>query len=177
MHETSFGRRGFLKASGSAALLASVAGCTGTGGGNGGNSPTSGSDGSPADRVAAFLNADPAAGNFEGTVVDETGTDEVVVEVGASGNGGNFAYAPAAVRIDAGTTVSWQWTGKGSLHNVESVASDSFEGEFQSDFDFTSGDPKESGDPYEQSFDDAGVALYFCGPHKSLGMKGGIVVE
>ncbi|MFC7175591.1 plastocyanin/azurin family copper-binding protein [Halosegnis marinus] len=45
-----------------------------------------------------------------------------------------------------------------------------------SDFDFDSGDPKQTGDPFEQSFDDTGVGLYVCEPHRSLGMKGGIVV-
>lgn len=183
MTDDSLNRRKFVAATGLAAVGA-LAGCTGNGGdgggdGNGGDggdtdtptpSPTPGGDGGTGgaeDRIETFLTAEPATSNYDG-VVDETGKDEVVVEVGAQGNGGNFAFAPPAVKVSSGATVSWQWTGKGSLHNV--VSTD------DSDFDFDSGDPKESGDPFEQSFDDTGVGLYICEPHKALGMKGAVWV-
>lgn len=104
----------------------------------------------------------------DGGYEDHRGQDEVVVEVGASGNGGNLAFAPAGVWVDQGATVVWEWTGQGGAHNVVSAG--------DSDFDFDSGDPKESGDPFEQSFDNTGVGLYLCEPHESLGMKGGFVV-
>lgn len=118
--------------------------------------------------VDDYLTTDPAAGNYDGSIVDETGSDEVVVKVGAEGNDGNFAFEPAAVRISSGTTVKWEWTGQGGQHNVVSDQS--------SDFDFTSGDPKTEGEPFQQSFDETGAGLYYCAPHESLGMKGAFEV-
>ncbi len=156
------GRRRFVAATG-AAGLAALAGCSG-----GGDDPTPTDYTEAEARVAEYLDASVAEDTFDGTFADATGEDEVVVDVGADGNGAAYAFAPVAVRISAGTTVSWQWTGQGGVHNV---ASDG-----DSDFDFDSGDPKQTGDPFEQSFDDTGVGLYVCEPHRSLGMKGGIVV-
>ena len=42
--------------------------------------------------------------NFDG-VVDERGSDSVTVAVGAEGNNGNYAFGPAAIQVDPGTTV------------------------------------------------------------------------
>ncbi|WP_425604203.1 hypothetical protein [Halobellus salinisoli] len=36
------------------------------------------------------------------------------------GNSGGFAFGPAAVRVDPGTTVVWEWTG-GVEHSVAAV--------------------------------------------------------
>ena len=102
--------------------------------------------------------------NYEG-VVDRTGRSEVTVKVGAAGNSGNFAFGPAAVRVDPGTTVVWQWTGKGGSHNV--VADD---GSFESQLSGT------TGHTFEQIFDEEGVAKYYCTPHEAMGMKGAVVV-
>lgn len=156
-------RRRFVAAAGTAGA-AGLAGCS-----------SGGAEATPTDytesetRVAAFLNASVADDTFDGTFVDATGQEELVVDVGADGNGAAYAFAPVAVRVSAGTTVSWQWTGQGGLHNVVSVP--------DSDAEFDSGNPKQDGDPFEQSLDDTGVALYVCEPHRSLGMKGGITVE
>lgn len=170
-------RRRFLVGS-AAVATTGFAGCSGTGDGDGDSgdgdggmdeTPTPPVGASEADqRVADYLNAPPSADNFGGSVVDRTGRDEVVVDVGAGGNGGSFAFDPPAMKISVNTTISWQWTGEGGPHNVVSHA--------DSDFDFDSGDAKESGDPFEQSFDDIGVGLYLCEPHKGVGMKGGFVV-
>ena len=103
--------------------------------------------------------------NYDG-VVDETGSDEVTVKVGAKGNGGNFAFGPAAVKVSKGTKVVWEWTGKGALHNV--VADNG---------DFESEQKQETGYTFSQTFDSAGTHKYYCTPHKTLGMKGVIVVE
>ncbi|MXR22275.1 halocyanin domain-containing protein [Halobacterium bonnevillei] len=81
------------------------------------------------------------------------------------GNGGGFAFGPAAVRVDPGTTVRWEWTGEGGTHNV--VATDDAYGS-----DLLS-DP---GETFEHSFDSDGVSLYVCGPHEAMGMKGAVVV-
>ncbi|WP_198662063.1 halocyanin domain-containing protein [Halorussus litoreus] len=102
--------------------------------------------------------------NYDG-VVDRTGESEVTVKVGASGNNGNFAFGPAAVRVDPGTTVVWEWTGQGSIHNV-SAEDGSFESE-QTD---------EEGFTFEQTFDEAGVTKYVCTPHATMGMRGAVVV-
>ncbi|RYJ14252.1 halocyanin domain-containing protein [Halogeometricum borinquense] len=102
--------------------------------------------------------------NYDG-VVDRTGQSEVTITVGASGNGGNFGFGPAAVRVDPGTTVVWKWNGKGSSHNV--VAED---GSFKSEMVGT------SGHTFSHTFEEAGVWKYACTPHKPMGMKGAVVV-
>jgi halocyanin-like protein len=122
-----------------------------------------GSDGESGGEVANYLSD---VGNFDGSVADRTGQGEVTVEVGADGNGGGFAFGPAAVRVDAGTTVVWNWVGKGGLHNV--VAEDGT---------FDSGDPVSgSSASFEYTFEETGTYLYYCSPHKALGMKGAVEV-
>lgn len=104
--------------------------------------------------------------NFDGTVVDERGSETVTVDVGAPGNGGNFAFGPAAVHVDAGTTVRWEWTGRGNQHNVVAL-----EGGFDS------GDPiAEAETTFTHTFEDDGIYRYLCEPHEQLQMKGAIVV-
>jgi halocyanin-like protein len=103
-------------------------------------------------------------GNFDGSAADRTGQSTVRVQVGAAGNGGNFAFEPAAVRVDPGTTVRWAWTGNGGSHSVTA-----------SDGAFGSALVGAAGVNFEQTFDESGVQKYFCQPHRSLGMKG--VVE
>ena len=107
-----------------------------------------------------FANTD----NYDGTV-DRTGQDEVRVTVGAEGNGGAFAYDPAAVQVSTGTTVVWEWTGEGGQHNV--LAND---GEFESDL------VADAGHTFRYRFDQPGTFLYVCVPHKSLGMRGAVRV-
>lgn len=128
--------------------------------------PTGGSA-DPEQQVTTYLDKSPAAGNFDGTIVDKTGSDTVVVKVGAEGNGGALAFSPPAITISTGTTISWEWTGKGGKHNVVSTG--------QSDVEFRSASPKNTGE-YTNSFDSTGVGLYFCDPHRTLGMKGGFIV-
>jgi serine/threonine-protein kinase len=156
---TDLSRRRFVQGTGTALAVGSLAGCTGNGNGNGG-----GNGGVPQDIDDHLSDAT----NYEGSLEDMTGESEVTVDVGAGSNG--YAFDPAAVRISAGTTVTWEWTGKGGGHNVKSV-----EG---SESDFTSGDDyvDEEGHTYEQSFDNTGVQLYVCEPHMAQGMKGAIEV-
>ncbi len=99
-------------------------------------------------------------------VVDETGTEEVTVEVGVEANGGAFGFGPAAVQVDPGTTVVWEWTGEGGQHNVVANSGGDFESDLVGDAGFS----------YEQAFDQEGVVQYYCQPHQSLGMKGVVVV-
>jgi halocyanin-like protein len=100
--------------------------------------------------------------NYDG-VVDETGNGEVTVEVGAQANDGAFGYGPAAVRVDPGTTVTWEWVA--GSHNV--VADDgSYESELTNEAGFT----------FSHTFEEEGVSKYYCTPHQSMGMKGAVVV-
>ncbi|WP_248299353.1 halocyanin domain-containing protein [Halorhabdus amylolytica] len=103
--------------------------------------------------------------NFDG-VVDRRGQGEVTVEVGVEGNGDYWAFGPAAVRVDPGTTVVFEWTGEGSAHNV--VAEND---------GYSSGDPvREAGTTFEHTFEETGISKYYCDPHLAVGMKGAIVV-
>lgn len=103
--------------------------------------------------------------NFDGTV-DRTNRESVQVAVGAQGNGGGFAFEPAAVAISPRTVVEWIWTGEGGEHNI--VAEN---GAFSSEY------ARSEGYTYARQFDRTGVHLYYCKPHISLGMKGAISVE
>ena len=103
-------------------------------------------------------------GNFDGTY-DYTGKSEVTVYVGTDGNGSNYGFGPAAVRVDPGTKVTWKWTGKGGSHNVEAT-----DGSFKSDMH------SDAGATFSHTFETEGTFEYFCRPHKMMGMKGAVVV-
>lgn len=158
-------RRTFLAAAGSASTVL-LAGCSGNGNGDDEPSDDEPSDESPEDRARTFLD-DQDAGGWDGDVADETGQDEIVIAVGAGPNG--FQFGPAGVRVDAGTTVVWEWTGQGGGHNVSS--------EGASDFEFESERTDEEGFTFEQTFEEEGLAAYVCTPHRAQGMYGAVVVE
>jgi halocyanin-like protein len=103
--------------------------------------------------------------NYAG-LADRTGVSEVTVTVGAEANGGFFGFEPAAVKVSPGTTVVWKWSGEGGAHNV--VAAD---GGFESEM------VAEAGHTFEHAFEAAGTYAYYCLPHRSMGMKGAVVVE
>lgn len=105
--------------------------------------------------------------NFDGTV-DRTGQDAVTIEVGADGNGGPYAFAPAAVRVDPGTTVTFEWVS--DTHNVliEDAPSESGWGGVDA--------IENTGFTHEYTFETEGIYKYYCQPHLALGMKGAIVV-
>ena len=181
-------RRRFVRTLGTAVGLVSLAGCSGGDGGADGtatttDTPTPTATATPAATTAATDTPTPTAtasdtgdgnsiddylsatSNYDGTVADRTGRDEVTVAVGAEGNGGGFAFDPAAVRVDAGTMVVWEWTGSGGLHNVVAETGD-----------FDSGDPVSGDSPtFEYTVPDAGTWRYHCTPHRALGMKGVLV--
>lgn len=102
--------------------------------------------------------------NFDG-VVDKTGQSSVTVEVGVEANGGAFGFGPAAIRVSPGTTVTWKWTGKGSSHNVVDSG-----GAFESKL------ADAAGHTFEHTFSETGTYTYACTPHKTLGMKGAVIV-
>jgi halocyanin-like protein len=106
--------------------------------------------------------------NFEGSLAVVTGEDTVTVRVGSEANGGAFGFTPPAVKISTGTTVQFEWTGAGGNHNVLS----------EGDGPLDSGEAVNAeGVEYEYTFENADTYLYYCEPHKTLGMKGAIVVE
>lgn len=102
-----------------------------------------------------------------GEYADERGSDSVTVTVG--GGSGGVAFAPTDLWIDAGTEVTFEWTGNQS-HNVL------FE-EMPESAGVSGHEPLESGGfSFSVTFDTAGVYKYFCQPHKSLSMLGAIAV-
>jgi len=167
-------RRRYLRAG--AALLASgaVAGCTGVLGGGettemeaetGTDSgTTTGGAGSdlPAlsDDALSYLSG---ARNFDGELADYTDTSEVAVENGAGARG--MAFDPAAIAVSPGTTVTWEWTGRGGDHDVVAV-----DGSFESEL------VESSTKTFSRTFEDDGETLYNCSEHEDKGMKGVVVV-
>ena len=180
---TDYDRRTVVRGLGVLTVTGALAGCTGGGGGGDDTTESGGSNGdtdttaapdtttsgggggmSVPDSVSSYLSD---VSNFDGSLTDETGQDSVTITVGAQGNNGNFGFGPAAVVVDAGTTVTWEWNGKGGQHNV--VAEDG--GSFESDL------VAESGHTFEHTFESSGAVTYYCQPHKALGMKGAVVVR
>ncbi len=137
-------RRGCLRAGVTAAAIGTTAAA-----------PVAAQDSDPYDGF--FEDAE----NYEGTV-DARGEDSVTVAVGA---GDGLQFDPAAVLVDPGTTVTWEWTGEGGGHNVAEVDG-TFESEVVEDADHT----------FEHTFEDEGIFQYVCTPHEALGMKGAIAV-
>ncbi|ELZ74118.1 halocyanin domain-containing protein [Haloferax larsenii] len=124
--------------------------------------------------TAAAQTEEPDFGGWldgiDGGYEDLRGQSEVTIEVGAEGNGGALAFAPAGIWVDPGTTVTWEWTGEGGGHNVKME-----EGPASLD---SGAAVAEAGTTYEYTFEegDAGISKYFCEPHKALGMKGAVAV-
>ncbi|TKX84559.1 halocyanin, partial [Halorubrum sp. SS5] len=59
-----------------------------------------------------------AEGNV-GSYTDARGQDSVTISVGAGDQG--LAFDPTLVWVDEGTTITWEWTGAGGDHNVQTV--------------------------------------------------------
>lgn len=112
-------------------------------------------------------------GNFEGETADATGMSEITITVGAGNQG--LLFDPAAVVVDPGTTVNWNWTGNGGAHNV-------YNDDELSSVDerlFDSGNPvNDSGVLYDFTFESSstGIHPYACSPHRALGMRGVVAV-
>ena len=158
MPERNVTRRAVL--GGTVAVATGLAGCSG--GGTASGAAGDGEGTGTTETVAAYLSN---AGNYDG-VVDETGASEVTVTVGSEANGGHFGFAPAAVRVSTGSSVVWEWTGLGSTHNV--VAED---GSFESKL------VAEEGHTFSRTFAEPRTVEYYCTPHRTMGMKGVVVVE
>ncbi len=134
------------------------------GGGDGGSGDDGGDGGGVPEEVSDHLSD---VGNFDGTVADFTGEDTVGVTSGdVEGVDQQFAFGPAAIRVDSGTEVTWTWSGSDS-HSVTHDNGGAF------DSGIESGD----GTTFSYTFDEPGVYLYICIPHQALGQKGAVIVE
>jgi halocyanin-like protein len=106
----------------------------------------------------------------DGSTVDATGQEEVSVTVGGNPNGG-YSFIPAAIHVDPGTTVLWEWSGEGGAHNV--ISQDVPDGAES----FDSGNAVSTeGTTFEHTFETDGIHTYYCNPHLGQGMKGAIAV-
>ena len=138
---------------------------TGDGNGDTTESPESGENGDEEAFDGWFDDVD----NYDGTVTDQTGQSELTVTVGADGNSGTYAYAPPAVRVSSGTTVTFEWAS--DTHNIVIESQPEGAG-------WEGHEPIENeGFSMSHTFETAGTYTYYCDPHLSLGMKGAVVVE
>lgn len=155
----SLDRRAFLAVAGSLAVGVPVAlaGCTGSARSNGDAYAPAG-ERSDADYDEWLDGVD----GYDGPV-DRTGHAEAVVEVGA---GRGLAFDPAAVRVSRGTTVVWEWTGRGGHHDVRSI-----------DGTFASERTDAAGARFAHPFAESGVYRYVCSPHETMRMKGVVIVD
>ncbi len=80
-------------------------------------------------------------------------------------NGNRMVYSEEIIRVDVGDTVTWLPTAKG--HNVEFRAGPQ---------GFKAPKKSKIGKEYSYSFNVPGVYVYWCTPHKSMGMIGLVVV-
>jgi halocyanin-like protein len=160
MQDDQIDRRTVLQRAGVVALGSiALAGCSGDGdSGNGGDDDDNGGN-------ADFGGWMEDAKNYDGSVADETGADQVTVEVGVGDNG--FAFGPAAVRVSTGTEIEFEWTGTGGQHNVHAKEGASFESDLY----------EEAGVHFTHTFEESGTVKYQCDPHSGVGMKGVVVVE
>ncbi|MCU4971867.1 halocyanin domain-containing protein [Halobacteria archaeon AArc-m2/3/4] len=90
----------------------------------------------------------------------ESDEDAAVTVLVGSGDNGMY-FGPAAIRIDRGTTVRWEWTGDGGPHDV-----------VDTDGAFESGQTPREGHTFDHTFDETGTYTYICRPHETQGMKG-----
>jgi halocyanin-like protein len=167
-HEHTFETEGVYKYYCQPHLALGMKGAIVVGGGGSGGGGGGGGGGVAAD-YGNWFGSDTGAetGNFDGTV-DRTGQDSVTVEVGAEGNGGPYAFGPAAVRVDPGTTITFEWVS--DTHNVliEDQPSGAGWGGVEA--------IENTGFSHEHTFETEGVYKYYCQPHLALGMKGAVVV-
>ena len=153
-------RRTYLRAAGLAVLagLVGTAGCL--------------DRGTPATPLPTVPAEPDYKGWFDGVntyrgTADLRGQSHVTVKVGTQGANGYYYFDPVAVAVSPGTTLTWEWTGKGGTHNVLSV-----DGVFDS-----GGFVNAAGHTFSHTFDDPGVFKYVCTPHQHMGMKGVVFVS
>ncbi|WP_332897358.1 halocyanin domain-containing protein [Haladaptatus sp. CMSO5] len=97
-------------------------------------------------------------------VVDMRGKEQVTVDVGADGNGGAFAFEPAAIHVDPGTTVVWEWVGD--------KAYDVADPDLGYHSDLLTG----AGNRFAVEFGGHGLSTYECTAYGEQGMRGVVLV-
>lgn len=164
-------RRRLLGGIGAMATAGLFAGCPGetSDGGDGGGDSGDGGDGSSETgeppEWSSYLDGAKGA-----TSEDARGQDAVTVAVGPDGS---LAYEPTYLRVDSGTEITFEFESPG--HNVK----------FKRQPDGGSLDGTEGGEmgtlgqgeTYSVTPETTGTYAYYCSPHESAGMKGGISVE
>lgn len=144
-----------LLATGASALAAALAGCT-SGDGSNGDGGTTTEPTTTTTRAA--------------DTTTQSGGDAPVVGVGSASQ---YSFSPEQVTVAAGTTVRWEWGSSGHNVVVGSQPADA-------DWSGTEGDASTtygSGHTYEFTFEVPGTYEYHCAPHRSLGMRGSVIVE
>jgi halocyanin-like protein len=128
------------------------------------DSTTDGDDGEPEAKPTAheYLSSNDA-NDYDGEVKDETGETSISIKNGT--NAPQYAFTPAAVKIDAGTEVTWEWVS--DVHTVHPEYDD-FEGETTI---------YNEGHSYSYTFEEPGTYLYYCQPHRVIGQLGAVIVE
>ena len=113
-----------------------------------------------------------ADAEWDGNTVDASEEDEVEVTVGA---GDGLQFDPPALYVEPGTTIDFVWTGDGGAHNVVHDVDDLI---FDSREEHEGDQIDEEGFTYTFTFEEEheGAHPYVCTPHRSLQMKGVIVV-
>ena len=89
--------------------------------------------------------------------------DMTIEMLNKDADGNKMVYSEEIARVDVGDTITWVPTTKG--HNVEMIAS-------PNDMKLKSKNGKE----VQVTFDEPGLYLYWCTPHKGMGMIGLVVV-
>ncbi|MFC6906422.1 halocyanin domain-containing protein [Halalkalicoccus tibetensis] len=159
--DPSLDRRTVLRAAGALVAVGGLAGCTDDAGGGGSDEPDY--ETVPDDEEPDYEGWLDSAETYDGTA-DYRGEEEVTVLVGTGSQG--YSFSPAAIMVDPGTEVVWEWTGQGGGHNVEEE-----DGEYESPIE------SEEGHTFEHTFEEPEVSLYTCIPHDQQGMRGAVAVE
>ena len=89
--------------------------------------------------------------------------DMTIEMLNKDADGNKMVYSEEIARVDVGDTITWVPTTKG--HNVEMIAS-------PNDMKLKS----KNGREVQVTFEEPGLYLYWCTPHKGMGMIGLVVV-
>jgi len=117
---------------------------------------------SPPESVDEWLES--ATGYSGGQVRDGIGS-RAEIQVGHEYDDG-LGFAPVVIEIPPRTTVHWEWTGHGGVHNVAAL-----------DGTFDSGRPNaQHGTSYHYFFEETGTYPFVSEPDRNEGMKGVVVV-
>lgn len=110
----------------------------------------------------------PDANGFDGEVADRRGQENVSIQVGAGPNG--HAFDPAAVIVDPGTTITWDWVEESGAHYVVNRVRVAYDPETIPDL-ISSGTYSTS-----ETLDIPQMKRYACYNHDDDGMRAAVIV-